>query len=280
RNHIDNSSRPPIEIIPIALKPIDSKSTTKNPLIIDPPGLTRPSPTQCSRFRLGMDLASNFKPTPDLQSLRLWGSYLKRQWRRTFEGRYDNLLSLLEIEVHPVALLALTQYYDSPLKCFTFKDFQLAPTLEEYERLLGLPLAKSLPYHLEGTIYPGLYGIVLFSQIKDHIDLFVMDASLAKRHRGENPVIAVLANTYYTLDYYHERNERELRCCTSLLYLWMTTHFFDSKRKTTCPMEDHNWSWIKPMTRAECTKCLDDASERYIRWYPQWNEREDADIRT
>ncbi|RDY00993.1 hypothetical protein CR513_15750, partial [Mucuna pruriens] len=46
------------------------------------------------------------------------------------------------IRVQLVALLALFQYYDSPMRCFTFKDFQLAPTLEEYERLLGFPLAK------------------------------------------------------------------------------------------------------------------------------------------
>ncbi|RDX63706.1 hypothetical protein CR513_57828, partial [Mucuna pruriens] len=84
-----------------------------------------------------------------------------------------------------------------------------------------------------------VYGIVLFSQIEDHIDLAVVDAFLAKRDRGENPIIAVLANTYYTLDYCHERIGRGLRCCASLLYLWMIAHFFHSKRKTACPMEDH-----------------------------------------
>ncbi|RDX93867.1 hypothetical protein CR513_23818, partial [Mucuna pruriens] len=78
-----------------------------------------------------------------------------------------------------------------------------------------------------------VYGIVLFPQIEDHIDLITIDAFLAKRDRGENPVIVELANTYYTLDYCHERNERGLSCCTSLLYLWMIAHFVHSKRKTT-----------------------------------------------
>ncbi|RDX83083.1 hypothetical protein CR513_36048, partial [Mucuna pruriens] len=50
-------------------------------------------------------------------------------------------------------LSALTQFYDPPLKCFTFKDFQLTPMLEEYERLLGMPQAKSLPYFPRGH-YP------------------------------------------------------------------------------------------------------------------------------
>ncbi|RDY11709.1 hypothetical protein CR513_03593, partial [Mucuna pruriens] len=193
-------------------------------------------------------------------------------WRKTFEGRYDNLLSLLEIEVQPAALSTLTQYYDPPFRCFTFRDFQLALTLKEYKRLLGLPLVKS-PSYLSKGHYPswalvakllktselkmlkrkrnknGLEGLsrasieerlhqssrgkeigrlswtVLFSQIEDNIDLVVINAFLAKRDRGENLVIAVLANTYYTLNYCHEKNKKGLRCCTSLLYLWMTTHF-------------------------------------------------------
>ncbi|RDY12470.1 hypothetical protein CR513_02728, partial [Mucuna pruriens] len=61
--------------------------------------------------------------TPDLVSLRQWESLLKGQWRRTFEGKYGNLLGLLEIKVQPEALLALTQYYDPPLNYFTFRDF-------------------------------------------------------------------------------------------------------------------------------------------------------------
>ncbi|RDX70353.1 hypothetical protein CR513_50411, partial [Mucuna pruriens] len=59
----------------------------------------------------------------------------------------------------------------------------------------------------------------------------------------------------------------------------MTAHFFHSKKKTTCPMEDHHWSWIKPMTRVKWTKCLNEASKRSIRWYPQWNKGEDVIIR-
>ncbi|RDY05663.1 hypothetical protein CR513_10475, partial [Mucuna pruriens] len=94
-----------------------------------------------------------------------------------------------------------------------FKDFQLAPTLEEYKRLLILPLAKSTPYLPEDTSILGfggqaakdigwegewpafmdvyellVYGIVLFSQIEDHINLVAIGTFLTKRDRGENPV--------------------------------------------------------------------------------------------
>ncbi|RDX86342.1 hypothetical protein CR513_32342, partial [Mucuna pruriens] len=65
---------------------------------------------------------------PDVQSLGYKGSFLKGQWRRS------------------TTLEALFQYYDSPVRCFTFKDFQIAFTLEEYERLLRLPLVESPHY--------------------------------------------------------------------------------------------------------------------------------------
>ncbi|RDX64757.1 hypothetical protein CR513_56652, partial [Mucuna pruriens] len=93
-----------------------------------------------------------------------------------------------------------------------------------------------------------IYSIVLFPQIEDYIDLAVVDAFLAKKDRGENTVIVVLANTYYTLNYCYEKNRKGLRCCTPLLYLWMAAHLFHSKRRMTYPIEDHYWSWIKPMT--------------------------------
>ncbi|RDX71857.1 hypothetical protein CR513_48737, partial [Mucuna pruriens] len=122
-------------------------------------GLAEPTSTQYNR-NMDVEIGYNIRnlhpiqaKTPDLQSLRLWGSHLKGQWCRTFEGRHDNQLSLLDVEVQLGALSTLTQYYDPPLKCFTFRDFQLAPTLKEYERLLGLHMAKSPPYLFRGY-YP------------------------------------------------------------------------------------------------------------------------------
>jgi len=47
-------------------------------------------------------------------------------------------------------LTALAQYYDPPLRCFTFSNFQLVPTIEEFEQILDLPLEGKVPYkHLE-----------------------------------------------------------------------------------------------------------------------------------
>ncbi|RDX91458.1 hypothetical protein CR513_26554, partial [Mucuna pruriens] len=190
------------------------------------------------------------------------GGQLKGQWRRAFEKKYGNLLGLVNIEVQPAALSALTQYYDLPLRYFTFQGFQLAPILEEYERLIRIPYDKSPHYRghypswasmarllkvpeleilklkknrngVEGIpeaaleerlqqlqeedwlafvdVYELLvYGIMLFPQIERYVDLGAIDAFLRKRDRGEHPVVAVLANTYYTLDYCSKKNGKGL----------------------------------------------------------------------
>ncbi|RDX86131.1 hypothetical protein CR513_32566, partial [Mucuna pruriens] len=127
----------------------------------------------------------------------------------------------------PATLSMLTQHYDPPLKCFTFRDFQLAPILEEYERLIGIPYDKSPPYLFRGH-YPswasvarvlkaeekskwsgsdprsGLgtkaptasggirlvsLGIMLFPQIERYVDLATIDAFLGRRDRGEHIVV-------------------------------------------------------------------------------------------
>jgi len=45
---------------------------------------------------------------------------------------------------------ALAQYYDPPLKCFTFLDFQLVPIVEEFKQIMDIPLEESIPYEHVG----------------------------------------------------------------------------------------------------------------------------------
>ncbi|RDX65439.1 hypothetical protein CR513_55903, partial [Mucuna pruriens] len=140
---------------------------------------------------------------PDVQSLRYWGSFLKGQWRRAFERMQSNLLHILDIETH-------------------LKALELAPTLEEYECLLGLPLVESAQYFHQDqppawAMIIGLLGVPEaeiarakrnrnglkgLPRMEDCIDLAAMEVFMAKKDRGENPTMAVLANTYYTLNHY------------------------------------------------------------------------------
>jgi len=41
-------------------------------------------------------------------------------------------------------ITAFAQYYDPPVRAFTFQDFQLVPTLEEFEQILDYPWRGSL----------------------------------------------------------------------------------------------------------------------------------------
>ncbi|RDY05229.1 hypothetical protein CR513_10952, partial [Mucuna pruriens] len=98
-----------------------------------------------------------------------------------------------------------------------------------------------------------VYEIVLFPHMEDYIDQAAIDIFLANRDRGENPTMEILANTYYTLSYYCERQGKSLRCCAHLLYLLLTAHLFHNKRKTTCPIEDFKWRYTTQKPIAENT---------------------------
>ena len=54
------------------------------------------------------------------------------------------------IEEAVEVITSLAQYYDQSLRCFTFGDFQLAPTIEEFEGVLGCPLGVRKPYLFSG----------------------------------------------------------------------------------------------------------------------------------
>ncbi|XP_027368386.1 uncharacterized protein LOC113874361 [Abrus precatorius] len=82
----------------------------------------------------------------DTTSLRELGKKLKTVQQLTLVRKYGNILRLMEVNVQEDAITALAHYYDSPLRCFTFQDFQLALTLEEFEQILDLPLEGQQPY--------------------------------------------------------------------------------------------------------------------------------------
>ncbi|XP_050919292.1 uncharacterized protein LOC127136816 [Lathyrus oleraceus] len=81
----------------------------------------------------------NFKD-PDLKSLRDLVSQMHQVYRINFGKNHGNLLRILNQQVDCTTLITLAQLYDLPLRCFTFQDFQLAPILEEFERLVRIPM--------------------------------------------------------------------------------------------------------------------------------------------
>jgi len=87
---------------------------------------------------------------PDLSNLRRLGKRVTNLG--DFQDRHGRLLNLLEMKVIQEILNTLVQFYDSYCHCFTFLDYQLVPTLEEYSYLIGLPVPDKEPFNgLEPT---------------------------------------------------------------------------------------------------------------------------------
>src|SRR4051812_47031530 len=65
---------------------------------------------------------------------------------QAFKEKYGKLLPLLNTNMVDGILPTLVQFYDPTYHCFTFPDYQLMPTLEEYSRLTGIPVYAQDPY--------------------------------------------------------------------------------------------------------------------------------------
>lgn len=84
--------------------------------------------------------------TPNIESLKALSTELTMINRDELRRDYGKLSELLDKKINIKAFVTLDQLYDPPLRCFTFQDFQLAPTLEEVGRILGRPLKDLIPF--------------------------------------------------------------------------------------------------------------------------------------
>ena len=82
--------------------------------------------------------------SPELEDLRKLGDLIINP--DAFEEKYGKLLSLLKTGMTEGILSTLVQFYDPIYHCFTFSDYQLMPTLEEYSHLVGLPISGQDPF--------------------------------------------------------------------------------------------------------------------------------------
>ncbi|KAH1189434.1 hypothetical protein GmHk_20G057201 [Glycine max] len=88
----------------------------------------------------------------DTTSIKELGWLMEPLQMQAFRKIYGKILELTIAEVSIEAIASLTQYYDQPLRCFTFGDFQLVPTIEEFEEILGCPLGGRKPYLSSGCL--------------------------------------------------------------------------------------------------------------------------------
>ena len=65
----------------------------------------------------------------------------------SFSERHGRLISLVNTNIEEDMIKVLFQFFDPLHHCFTFLDYQLVPTLEEFSRLLKIPILDQLPYN-------------------------------------------------------------------------------------------------------------------------------------
>ncbi|KAH1247031.1 hypothetical protein HKD37_06G016762 [Glycine soja] len=110
----------------------------------------------------------------NLQELGLLMDQLQCQaFRKTYGKIWD--LAMIEVSVETIA--SLTQYYDQPLRCFMFGDFQLVPTVEEFEEILGCLLGGRKPY-----LFFGFYPSV--ARIAKVVKISVQELDRVKQNRN------------------------------------------------------------------------------------------------
>lgn len=84
--------------------------------------------------------------SPKLSSIKGLISDFPQFRKNNFGAKHGNLLTILNTQVDVWDIHTLVQYYDPPLRCFTFQDFQLAPTLEEFAHIIGINIKDQVPY--------------------------------------------------------------------------------------------------------------------------------------
>ncbi|KEH22416.1 transmembrane protein, putative [Medicago truncatula] len=81
---------------------------------------------------------------PDLLSLRKLGK--KVVCMDDFYKQHGNLMGVVKTDIDEGILNAFVQFYDPGYHCFTFQDYQILPTLEEYSCWINLPVLDKVPF--------------------------------------------------------------------------------------------------------------------------------------
>lgn len=151
-----------------------------------------------------------------MESLKTYRERLTNIQRDAFTSKYDKILDLLTIP-RKEEITAFAHFYDHSLRCFLFQDFLLAPTLEEFNKILSSLKLKSGPYKMIGyTPTPKEMTRVLNIGIsnlevnletrgnfkgfsRDYLDMKVMDFATAKKWDSLDTIMAILIYEFILL---------------------------------------------------------------------------------
>ncbi|GAU51747.1 hypothetical protein TSUD_415400 [Trifolium subterraneum] len=165
---------------------------------------------------------------PELTNLRKLGSLVSDPEK--FREHHGGILSILKTDVEVGALEALIRFYDPLYYCFTFPDYQLVPTLEEYVNLIGLPVLDAVPFSgLEEVPKPLDIATALHlkkTEISANLTIKggLQDVNAIQIFLSKNPVPTLLADTYHSIHHRTQKGDGIIMCCAPLLYRWFMSH--------------------------------------------------------
>ena len=110
-----------------------------------------------------------------------------------FKSKYGDLLCLLRTNMKDGILATLVQFYDPLYHCFTFPDYQLVPTLEEYSYWMGLPVKDKV-------IFSGMEedpSIKIISQA-----LYLNESDLKGKLVNKGGILSINAKFFYGESFY------------------------------------------------------------------------------
>ncbi|KAL5165344.1 hypothetical protein HKD37_18G050483 [Glycine soja] len=222
----------------------------------------------------------------DVTSLKELGRLMGPLQMQAFRWAYGKILDLTIVEIFTEAVVSLTQYYDQPLRCFTFGDFQLVPIVEEFEEILGFPLGGRKPYLFSGFL-PSLSKIAVVvrdsTRELDHVKqtrngvvglprkyLEGKARDMVNQEDKESLVVAVLANLFDTFDRRCKKSSARIICCLPALCVWLVSHLFQQDIRHPCLPLSHRSCVEK--RRVDWDQHLAGIGGKTISWFPRWKE--------
>jgi len=101
-----------------------------------------------------------------------------------------------------------------------------------------------------------LFGVMLLPKADSFVDDAAIKVFLTFKIRVENPVTAILANTYTALDQCHSGKRRLIVCCLPTLFVWLIARFEERVVGIKCLVESVKQHGLETKGANEWAQCL------------------------
>ncbi|MFQ6654371.1 hypothetical protein Gotur_025387 [Gossypium turneri] len=230
-----------------------------------------------------------FDKVKDNAAVRIWAETTQREKGDSLtEGHVSELWDFTRISVIQNDLREMKEVWDQwdvETSCFTFGKVDLTPTVEEYTTLLRCPkiqVDKAYSRAACVLVHPdvkkrvdvfalGIYGLVVFPKALGHIDEAVSNL-FDRLSKGVTPVLAILAETFRSLNACRKTGEGRFIGCAQLLLAWFHSHFWKVEKVSYRVFSDS----YSPLEELVATPRRDDISEEI--WMEILQNLQDEDI--